>query len=215
MAKSKLMSQSEDRQVTDVIPSLEEENLVKLLVGQSVSTTEKLSAVASTSILGMAQTIVATITSGGKVLIFGNGGSAAEAEHLAAELVGRFKQGGRRPLSAVALSANSSILTAIGNDFGFEEIYSRQVRALASGGDVVIGISTSGRSRDVLRGVEEARRCGAKTIGLTGSNGGELAEICDHVVRAPSNDVQRIQECHLLIIHIVCELIERTIIGQH
>jgi D-sedoheptulose 7-phosphate isomerase len=215
MAKSKLMSQSEDRRISEDVPGLEEENLVRLLLGQNIEATEKLLGVAPPTIVAMAKTIASTFTSGGKVLIFGNGGSASEAEHFAAELVGRFKQGGRRPLKAVALSSNSSVLTAIGNDFGFEEIYSRQVRALASSGDIVVGISTSGRSRDVLRGVEEARRCGAKTIGLTGSNGGELAEICDHVVRAPSNDVQRIQECHLLIIHIVCELIERTIIGQH
>jgi D-sedoheptulose 7-phosphate isomerase len=127
--------------------------------------------------------------------------------------VGRFRRV-RRPLKAMALTANTSILTALGNDFGFEEIYSRQVKAFADQGDVVVAISTSGKSRDVLRGVEEARRCGATTIGFTGSSGGELARICDHVVQIPSEDVQRIQECHILVAHIVCELIERVVVER-
>ena len=147
------------------------------------------------------------IRNGHKILLFGNGGSAADAQHIAAELVGRFKAS-RPPLKAIALTTNSSILTAIGNDFGFDEVFSRQVVANAESDDVVIGISTSGRSPNVIKAMQEARRIGAKTIGLTGSGGTQLAQICDECIMVPSSDTQRIQESHITIGHILCELLE-------
>jgi len=158
----------------------------------------------------MAHIMTMALQKGRKVVFFGNGGSAADAQHISAELVGKFKR--MRPaLRASALTTNTSILTAIGNDIGFDEIFSRQVQATLEPDDVAVCISTTGRSQNVIRGVQEARKIGAKTIALTGSGGGQLASLCDHEVVVPSDDVQRIQECHIMIGHIVCELIEDMI----
>jgi D-sedoheptulose 7-phosphate isomerase len=154
--------------------------------------------------------ISTALQKGRKVVFFGNGGSAADAQHISAELVGKFKK--MRPaLRASALTTNTSILTAIGNDFSFDEIFARQVQATLEPGDVAVGISTSGRSANVIKGVQEAQRIGAKTIALTGSGGGQLVSLCDHKVMVPSNDTQRIQESHIMIGHIVCELVEASL----
>jgi D-sedoheptulose 7-phosphate isomerase len=150
---------------------------------------------------------------GGKVLFFGNGGSAADAQHLAAEFVGRFVRD-RLPLAGIALTTDTSALTAIGNDYGFEHIYSRQVQALGRLGDVALGISTSGQSGNVLAGIEAARERGLKTIGLTGANGGRLASIVDIPIIVPSTSTARIQECHMAIGHILCELVDARLIGE-
>jgi len=154
--------------------------------------------------------IATALQKGRKVVFFGNGGSAADAQHISAELVGKFKR--MRPaLRASALTTNTSILTAIGNDIGFDEIFSRQVQATLEPDDVAVGISTSGRSPNVIKGIQEAKRIGAKTIALTGSGGKQLASLCDHKVIVPSEDTQRVQESHMMIGHIVCELIEDTV----
>ncbi len=158
----------------------------------------------------MAHIITDALRLGGKVVFFGNGGSAADAQHISAELVGKFKRI-RPPLKALALTTNTSILTAIGNDISFEEIFSRQVQAYLDEGDVAVGISTSGRSKNVILGVQAAKTVGAKTIALTGGDGGRLAPLCDLKVVVPSNDTQRIQECHIMIGHIVCELIDDSV----
>lgn len=143
-------------------------------------------------------------------MLFGNGGSAADAQHIAAELVGRFAL--KRPaLAAVALSVNSSCLTAIGNDYGFEQIFSRQIEALACLGDVAIGISTSGNSPNVVRALSTARKMGLHTVALTGLTGGELLNNVDHCICVPSKETPRIQECHVLIGHILSELVEQEI----
>ncbi|SNB44689.1 D-sedoheptulose 7-phosphate isomerase [Geobacter sp. DSM 9736] len=148
--------------------------------------------------------------SGKKVLVMGNGGSAADAQHLAAEIVGRFKME-RRALPAVALTTDSSILTALGNDYGFESIFRRQVEALASPGDVVIGISTSGTSGNVHSALTLAAGMGCRTAGLLGRDGGTIRDIVDIDLTIPSDDTPRIQEGHITLIHIVCDLVERRL----
>ena len=145
-----------------------------------------------------------------KLILFGNGGSAADAQHIAAELVNRFELE-RMALPAIALTTDSSVLTSIANDYGYSKVFARQVEALAEEGDVVIGISTSGSSLSVIKGIEVAREKGAKTIGLTGKNGAELARVADLVLKVPSNDTPRIQEAHITILHIICYLIEKEL----
>jgi D-sedoheptulose 7-phosphate isomerase len=157
--------------------------------------------------------LVNALKQGNKVLLFGNGGSAADAQHIAAELVGRFAFD-RPALPALALSVNSSCVTAIGNDYGFDQVFSRQLEALAHPGDVAIGISTSGNSANVIRAVSTAKRIGLYTIALTGRTGGELRNMVDHCICVPSNETPRIQECHILIGHIVSELVEREIFDE-
>ena len=179
-------------------------------IRKSIETKERLSTECLDDIIEMAHIITKALQKGRKVVFFGNGGSAADAQHISAELVGKFKRT-RPALRASALTTNTSILTAIGNDFGFDEIFSRQVHATLDAEDVAVGVSTSGRSMDVIKGVEEARKIGAKTIALTGSGGGQLAPLCDHTVIVPSEDTQRIQECHIMIGHIVCELIDEAL----
>jgi D-sedoheptulose 7-phosphate isomerase len=150
---------------------------------------------------------------GGKLLLFGNGGSAADAQHIAAEFVGRFAFD-RPALPALALSVNTSCVTAIGNDYGFENVFSRQIEALARRGDVAIGISTSGNSRNVLVGVAAARAMGLHTIGLTSQSGGKLRAAVEHCICVPSEETPRIQECHILIGHILAELVEQDLFQE-
>jgi len=178
-------------------------------IRKSIETKELVAKDCLDDIIEMAHIISTALGKGRKVVFFGNGGSAADAQHISAELVGKFKRS-RPALRASALTTNTSILTAIGNDISFDDIFSRQVQATLEPDDVAVAISTSGRSLNVIRGVEEARRIGASTIALTGSGGGQLASLCDHKVIVPSDDTQRIQECHIMIGHIVCELIEES-----
>jgi len=158
----------------------------------------------------MVKLIINTYQKGGKVVLCGNGGSAADAQHIAAELVGRFKLE-RKPFPAIALTTNTSSLTALANDYGYKTVFWRQVEALVNEKDVVIGISTSGSSQNVVEAMRAAKKKGAATIGLTGSNGGKLAGVADLVVMVPSNNTPRIQEAHITIGHIVCELVERKL----
>jgi len=151
--------------------------------------------------------IVSAITSGNKVLIFGNGGSASDAQHLAAEFTGRFVKE-RKGYAAIALTTDTSALTAISNDYGFNRIFARQVEALANPGDVLIGISTSGNSENVIQGLKAGANIGCKLIAFTGGSGGELKSICDLSLIVDSNITARIQEAHILIIHMVCSAID-------
>jgi D-sedoheptulose 7-phosphate isomerase len=148
-----------------------------------------------------------SIRAGGKILLFGNGGSAADAQHIAAELVIRYKRP-RRPISAIALTTDSSALTACSNDFGFEAVFARQVEALGREPDVVVGISTSGTSPNVLAGLKMARERGMTTTGLTGGDGGAMRALCDSLIIVPSGTTARIQEMHILIGHILCKALE-------
>jgi D-sedoheptulose 7-phosphate isomerase len=158
----------------------------------------------------LAERTVIAYRSGKKVLLMGNGGSAADAQHLAAELVGRFELR-RRPLAAIALTTDSSILTAVSNDFGFAESFARQVQALAVEGDILIAISTSGKSANILRAVDAGREAGCFIAGLTGKTGGALAGRVDLLLAVPSEKTQRIQEAHGLIGHMYCGLVERAL----
>jgi D-sedoheptulose 7-phosphate isomerase len=156
--------------------------------------------------------LISALQKGNKLLIMGNGGSAADAQHMAAEFVGRFLQE-RKALPAVALTTDTSILTAVGNDYGFDEIFKRQVEALARPGDVVIGISTSGHSNNVFHALTAANEMGCSTIGLLGREGGNIAGIVDVNLTVPVQETPRIQEAHLTIIHIICDLVERNLFG--
>jgi len=153
------------------------------------------------------EVLAAALHAGRKILLFGNGGSAADAQHIAAELVGRFAKQ-RRGYPALSLAVDPSAVTAIGNDFGYEEIFARQVEALGQAGDVAVGISTSGNSPNVLSGIRQAKRQGLRTVALTGSGGGALAGEAELAVVVPSSSTPRIQEAHITIGHAVCTLVE-------
>jgi len=152
--------------------------------------------------------LVDALRNGKKILLMGNGGSAADAQHFAAEMVGRFLME-RKALPAIALTTDTSILTAVGNDYGFDEIFKRQVEALAEPGDVVFGISTSGKSVNVKRAIDAGKNIGTKTLGLLGCDGGDIASVVDLHLTVPSSETPRIQEAHLVIIHIICDLVEK------
>lgn len=159
------------------------------------------------AIVEVANSIISAIKNGHKLLIFGNGGSAADAQHMAAELVGRFERE-RTPFAAIALTTDTSVLTSLANDYGQEVVFARQIEAIGGHGDVAIAISTSGNSRNVLEGVHAAQRLGMQTIGMTGRIGGELTDLVDLCLCVPSDNTARIQEVHGLIIHLLCSLIE-------
>jgi D-sedoheptulose 7-phosphate isomerase len=154
--------------------------------------------------------ITESLRAGGKLMICGNGGSAADSQHIAAEFTGRFIED-RRPLAALALSTDSSALTCIGNDYSFAEVFSRQVAGLGRAGDCLLGISTSGNSENVLRAVAAARALGIRTIGLLGRDGGKLAQACDHSIVVPADVTARIQEAHILIGHTICGAVEQML----
>jgi len=149
---------------------------------------------------------------GGKILLCGNGGSAADAQHIAGELISRFLFD-RAPLAAIALTVDTSVLTAIGNDYGYEHTFSRQVTGLGRAGDVLVGISTSGRSPNIIAALKEARANGLVTIGFTGNGNGPMGEYCDLLLRAPSSSTPLIQQVHITVGHIVCQIVEQTIFG--
>jgi D-sedoheptulose 7-phosphate isomerase len=176
-------------------------------IQESISVKTELGRTATEQIAEAATAIVACLRAGGKLIVFGNGGSASDAQHMVAELVGRYAVK-RQALAAIALTTNSSSLTAIANDFGFEEIFARQLAALAKPQDVVLAISTSGNSPNVLRGLETAKALCMKRIGLTGNDGGKLRDLADICVIVPSSSTPRIQEAHALVIHILCGIVE-------
>lgn len=173
---------------------------------QSITTPEILN-----KIVEAAAMVIGTINNGKKLLLFGNGGSASDAQHIAAEFTGRYVKE-RRGLPAIALTTDTSALTAIGNDYGFAAVFSRQVEALAQEGDLVIGISTSGNSDNVVNGLIAAREQGCRVIGLTGNGGGRIASICDVMLNVNCQTTARIQEMHILIGHLLCSAIDRIII---
>lgn len=180
---------------------------IEKLIRDSIKTKEDILGVELANIEKCANAILGSLKSGGKILIFGNGGSAADSQHMAAELVGRFRKE-RKPLPAIALTTNTSTLTAVANDYGYDASFSRQVEALGRRGDVALGISTSGNSKNVLEAVIKARSLGLITVALAGSGGGRLKKECDISITVDSKDTPRVQESHLMICHILCELIE-------
>jgi D-sedoheptulose 7-phosphate isomerase len=162
-------------------------------------------------VMAAADLVLGALKSGSKILLMGNGGSAADAQHIAAELIGRFKVD-RKALPAIALTTDTLILTAVGNDYSFDDVFSRQVAALANEGDIVIGISTSGNSPNVLNAIRAAKEIGCKTIGMTGKDGGELARLADLSLIVPSQETPRIQEAHITVGHIICSLVEQSLL---
>ena len=162
------------------------------------------------SIAGIADVLIACLHAGNKILLAGNGGSAADAQHLAGEFVSRFNYD-RPGLAAFALTTDTSVLTAIGNDYGYENVFSRQIEAVGNEGDVFIGISTSGKSRNILNALSEGRRRGITTVGFCGANTKEFLNRCDYVFSAPSSSTPKIQEMHIIVGHILCGLIEGAI----
>ena len=163
-------------------------------------------------IIKSSQLCIDSLKNNGKILLFGNGGSAADAQHIAAELVGRYKVE-RKGLAAIALNTDTSAITSIGNDFGYDYIFERQVQALANSKDVIVGISTSGNSLNVINGLKMASSLECNTIGLTGQDGGEMNKICNINLAVPSEDTPRIQEMHILIGHTICHLIDQEFTG--
>lgn len=186
-----------------VIEELEESANIKRMIAQSLSD----------KIVNAAKIIIDTYKAGGKVLLIGNGGSAADAQHIAAELVGRFKLE-RKGLPAIALTTDTSILTALANDYGYDTVFSRQLEALATDKDVLIAITTSGTSPNILKAVEVAKSKNIKVIGLTGGDGGKLQDVADITIIVPSCNIPRIQEAHITIGHIICNLVERRLFNE-
>jgi len=192
------MASPDDRNEV-VLRSLGESALLKLKIRDDAGAVE--------IIVRMAETMAACLEKGGTIYVMGNGGSAADAQHIAGELVGRFKKE-RHAFACVALSTDTSVLTSVGNDYGFNEIFMRQVEGLVRQGDVVLGLSTSGKSRNVIDALELARERGATVLALSGGGGGELPRIADHCLTVPGTDTPRVQECHITVAHILCELVE-------
>lgn len=185
---------------------------IKDIIQNSISVKQKVLEDESiiSSIQEITEKIAGCFECDGKVLFCGNGGSAADAQHLAAEFSGRFYFD-REPLNSEALHVNTSYLTAVGNDYSFDEIYSRIVKAKGRDGDILVGISTSGNSQNIVNALKQAKKQGITTIGFTGESGGKMKEVCDYIIQIPSNDTPRIQESHMLVGHIICELVEETL----
>jgi D-sedoheptulose 7-phosphate isomerase len=196
-------------------PSSQFEARIRSSVESAVATMDSLRADAAfvSALSSVAESLIRAYRQGNKVLLFGNGGSANDAQHIATELVGRFAFD-RPALPAISLAESLSSVTAIGNDHGFEQIFSRQIEALARPGDIAIAISTSGNSPNVLHGVAAANKIGVLTVGLTGRSGGKLRSMVKECICVPSDETPRIQECHTLIGHILSQLVEQELFGQ-
>lgn len=185
---------------------------IRRIVDESRSLKKSFFATNEQRVAILAETVCAALEKGNKLLLYGNGGSAADAQHIAAELVGTFRCD-RKPLAAIALTTDSSVLTSLANDFGYENVFARQIRALGRPGDVSIAISTSGNSANVLVGTEAALETGLVTVGLTGGNGGKLAAKVEQHLNVPHPSTARVQEVHIMIGHIICELVEEKLKG--
>jgi D-sedoheptulose 7-phosphate isomerase len=183
---------------------------IATVVAESLEAKRRFFTERAADLVALADAIAERVRAGGKVLVFGNGGSAADAQHFAGELVGRFTKEGP-PIPALALTTDSSIMTAVGNDYGYEHIFKRQVEAHARPADIAVGISTSGNSKNVLEAMKVAKSRGLLTVGMTGEGGGQLAALVDHLFAAPSKETPRIQEVHHLMNHILCELLEERL----
>ncbi len=182
--------------------------LVRQQILDSAEVKQRLAETMSEQIAEAAQLIVETLQGGHKILICGNGGSAADAQHFAGEMVGRYKLNGRAALPAMALTTDTTVLTCVANDFSYEDVFSRQVEAFAQPGDLVIGISTSGRSANVLKALLVARSRQSRSLALVGGRGGPISEAADLALCMPSTDTARIQECHITVIHTICEIVD-------
>ena len=185
-----------------------EEDLVRRTLSETIALHERVKQANLQPVLDAAAAIAESFRGGGKLLLFGNGGSAADAQHVAAEFVGRFQRE-RAALAAIALTADTSVLSSIGNDYAFERVFARQIEALGRQGDVAFGISTSGRSPNVLAGLTTARERGLKTLALTGGDGGAIGRAADTHLNVASDSTARVQEVHRTLLHAICDLVER------
>jgi len=183
---------------------------IKDIFLESIQIKEELMRTNIVQIIEIADLIIDCLKKNGKVLLFGNGGSASDCQHIAAELIGRFKKD-RTALAAIALTTNTSVITSLANDYGYEIVFSKQIEALGQKNDIIIGISTSGKAKNVACGIKQAKKMGLKTVALTGGDGGELAKLADVSLLVPSAVTARIQEAHITIGHIICELVEESL----
>ncbi len=183
---------------------------IKDILLESIQVKEEILRNQVDSILQIAVLMIDCLKKGGKVIVFGNGGSASDSQHIAAELVGRFKKD-RSALAGIALTTNTSVLTSLANDYGYDVVFSRQVEALGKKNDVVLGISTSGKAKNVALGIKQAKKMGIKTVALSGGDGGEIVKLADVSLVVPSKVTARIQEAHITIAHIICEMIEQEL----
>jgi len=186
-----------------------DEQAVRLIAAESVALKQRFFEANAGLLVATGRRMAECLRAGGKVLTFGNGGSAADAQHLAGELVGRFLRD-RAALSAVALTCDSSVVTAIGNDMGYESIFRRQVDAHGRPGDVAVGITTSGRSPNVVQALQLARERGLVTVGMTGGGGGRLVGLVDYLIDVPHGETARIQEVHVMVVHVLCQVVEEA-----
>lgn len=185
-------------------------NIIREAIDENISLLQNIKELLEDEIIESAKIIINSIKKGGKLLICGNGGSAADSQHFAAELVGRFKKD-RKALSAISLTVDTSILTAWSNDYSFDTVFSRQVEAIGKKGDVLFGISTSGNSPNVIEALKVANKMGIYTIALSGNDGGKIKKYAKLNIIVPANDTPRIQEAHILIIHILCSIVEKKL----
>jgi len=183
---------------------------IKDILLESIQVKEELLRTSIGQIKEIADLVIDCLRKDGKVILFGNGGSASDSQHIAAELIGRFKKD-RTALAAIALTTNTSVLTSLANDYGYDIVFAKQIEALGKKNDLIIGISTSGKAKNVVVGIKQAKKMDLKTIALTGGEGGELAKLADVSLVVPSSVTARIQEAHITIGHIVCELAEQTL----
>ncbi|MCX7927566.1 MAG: D-sedoheptulose 7-phosphate isomerase [Candidatus Omnitrophica bacterium] len=186
---------------------------IKEILLESISVKEDLMRTKIDEIMQIAELFISCLKKGGKIILCGNGGSASDSQHIAAELVGRFQKD-RKSLPAEALTTNTSSLTALANDYGYEVVFARQLEALAQKNDILVGISTSGKAKNVALAIKQAKKMGLKTVALTGGDGGELAKLADVVLAVPSSVTARIQEAHITIGHILCELVESQLCSE-
>ncbi len=183
---------------------------IKDILLESIQVKEEILRNQISQIVAITQLIIDCLKKNGKVIVFGNGGSASDSQHIAAELVGRFKKD-RSALAGIALTTNTSIITSLANDYGYDVIFSRQIEALGQKNDVAIGISTSGKAKNVTMGLKQAKKMGIKTVALSGGDGGDIAKLADVSLLVPSVVTARIQEAHITIAHIICEIIEQEL----
>jgi D-sedoheptulose 7-phosphate isomerase len=190
----------------------EAEQAIRRIVAESLALKQRFFDDNAGRLVRVGELLSERLRAGGKVLAFGNGGSAADAQHLAAELVGRYRRD-RQALAALALTTDTSILTAVANDLGYASVFRRQVEAHGRAGDVAIAISTSGRSANVVEALRAARSLGLSAVGLTGGGGGDVAPLVDHLIDVPDRDTARIQEVHGMVIHLLCQMVEESLAG--
>ncbi len=189
------------------------QELASATLKRSIATLEAFAKDGLKPVVQAAESMAQALTSGRKVLVFGNGGSAADAQHFVAELVNRYQME-RPPLPALALTTDTSTLTSIANDYHFDEVFVRQIKALGVEGDVALGLSTSGRSPNVLKGLAAARGRGLITMGLSGAGAGEMAPLCDILITVPSDETPRVQEVHAVVVHLLCEMVDVKLFGR-